>query len=413
MFSPHDRPLRLTVGLSRELMQENDPFKEFISALLSPEIKLVAEAVRHFVEVASPAFLGPLLRISAIHGDPLPSKICLKYGPGLESVVTTTTVGDSKDEEVVVGTVYVGLNDRHGRHLRPMDNILHLVAMDEKVLIQGYRTGWPSQSNHIVQRIERIDSRNSNNMFTPQQATSFRTPLTGVEKEAHYGGNVDELANSEKSSTKKYEEVLRNRSNTTVKVRKSPRLNCLEGKIKTANNEESSPPKDYQSTSNCANSLMNHNEVLEKLSPAISAPKSFDLIQPAEVPSKQKEGVKSRSKRTQASRLIQEAASSGLLPKNGKRLSTPGKKRRADIVKEDAPISNKSHSENPLLKRTRKDHDERDFVEYNDEIMNAVSYRKKNSVPAAIFDDVLVSSSVSWASKKVSRQCSVAAHRKC
>uniref|UniRef100_A0A7S2NZ79 SAP domain-containing protein n=1 Tax=Leptocylindrus danicus TaxID=163516 RepID=A0A7S2NZ79_9STRA len=406
MFSSHDHPLRLTVGLSHELMREDDPFKEFISALLSPEIKLVAEAVRHFVEVSSPAFLGPLLRIATIQGDPLPSKVRLRYGPGLESVVTTTVGGESDGdnnncfEDERVGVVYVGLNDRHGRHLRPMDDIVHLVAMDDKVLIQGYRSGWPSQSNHIVQRIERIDSRSSRNMFTPQQATSFRTPLNAVEKGEHIERSIDNTAKTKKPSmTMKTEETLNNRTNT-VNVRKSPRLNHRpKGTNETAKNQKSSPKDDHSTVSNAT--ILDYAPAdTENISKAARVPMSFDLSRPTEVPSRHKDGGKTRSKRTQASRLVQEAASSGLLPKNGKRLSTPAKKRGAEIMNKNVPKSNNSRAESTPLKRAKHGRDEGDFVEGGDDTTSTVSYLDKVSAPAAIFEDVLVSSSALWASEK-------------
>ena len=177
-------PLRLTVGLSPDLTQHDfEHFRECISALLptdSAQAPLtVAEAARHFVEVSSPAFIDTFVNLALQqNSSDLCKSLRLKYGPGVESVVG---LGDDVDEGTSVAAdgieeavLYVGLIDKQGRHLRPMDHIVYLVSVDEKVQITAYQYGWPSQSARKIRRIQRVDTvESTSSSFTPNVKSSL------------------------------------------------------------------------------------------------------------------------------------------------------------------------------------------------------------------------------------------------
>jgi len=182
-------PLRLTVELSTKIITSIQQTKghtaystsnissSSLSALLPrPDINLVCEAVRYIVEVSCPAFVDDLVDYSLgskkMHSKGVVTAVRLKYGPGLESIVSTANNASSDlslssssrrnkhNDEVVV---YVGMNDSQGRHLRPMDQLEHLVSKDEHITIMAYVDGWPGQrqmrrSHGVVRRIQRCDN---------------------------------------------------------------------------------------------------------------------------------------------------------------------------------------------------------------------------------------------------------------
>ena len=182
-------PLRLTVELSTKIITSIQQTKghtaystsnissSSLSALLPrPDINLVCEAVRYIVEVSCPAFVDDLVDYSLgskkMHSKGVVTAVRLKYGPGLESIVSTannassdsslssSSMRNKHNDEVVV---YVGMNDSQGRHLRPMDQLEHLVSKDEHITIMAYVDGWPGQrqmrrSHGVVRRIQRCDN---------------------------------------------------------------------------------------------------------------------------------------------------------------------------------------------------------------------------------------------------------------
>jgi len=185
-------PLRLTVGLSTKIItsiqqtkghtaySSSNTSSSSLSALLPrPDVNVVCEAVRYIVEVSCPAFVDDLVDYSLgwkkMHSKGVVTAVRLKYGPGFESIVSTANNASSisslsssssssrrnnRNDEVVV---YVGMNDSQGRHLRPMDQLEHLVSKDEHITIMAYVDGWPGQrqmrrSRGIVRRIQRCDN---------------------------------------------------------------------------------------------------------------------------------------------------------------------------------------------------------------------------------------------------------------